>query len=406
VNIVNITIVGSGVAGITAARTLRVNDPTSTIDLYTDENYLYYPRPRLYDILSGDMKPQETYVFSKQWYEKKSIHLHLNEKLLSIDPVKKTLLLEGRKRVTFDKLLLAHGAHPFVPPIKGVEKTGVFTLRSMKDALTIKNYAQTTRTSIIIGGGLLGLEFAASLRKLGQQVKVVELFSRLCPKQLDHEGALILKNRLETRGIRFALGVKTREIIGEKKASGIMLETGKTIDGSLILISAGARSNTNLAVEAGLNVNRGIIVNRYLQTSIDDIYAAGDVAEFDGTFYGSIPAAMEQAKLAAVNILAQELRTYNGTVPSHMLKIVGIDLTSMGLVNPESSRYEEIRKIDQENGIYKKIVLEQGIIVGAILLGNRRGNSSIKTLMDQRIDITKHKDSLLNNNFDYRKILS
>ncbi|UCH37170.1 MAG: NAD(P)/FAD-dependent oxidoreductase, partial [Candidatus Bathyarchaeota archaeon] len=273
----NISIVGSGVAGITAAGTLREKDPMSTIDLYTEENYLYYPRPKLYEILSGELKPEETYVFPKCWYKKQRIKLHLNTELLSIDLANQTLRFEGQKRVTFDRLLLAPGARPFVPPIKGAEKMGVFTLRSMYDALTIKNYAQTTQTSIIIGGGLLGLEFAASLRKLGQQVTVVELSSRLCPKQLDHMGALILQNRLETQGIRFALSGKTEEIIGEKIASGIKLTSGKTIRGSLILVSAGVRSNTRLAAESGININKGIIVDQYLQTSIDDIYAAGDV---------------------------------------------------------------------------------------------------------------------------------
>jgi nitrite reductase (NADH) large subunit len=177
-SIMDMVIVGGGVAGITTARVLRENNSSTKIDLFTDENHVYYPRPRLYEVLSGEMQPHEAYMFSDQWYETKSIKLHLNEKILSINPATKTLLLESRTRVTYDKLLLANGAHPFIPPIKGVEKTGVFTLRSMKDALTIKEYAKTTRTSIIIGGGLLGLEFAASLRKLGQQVKVVEIFPR------------------------------------------------------------------------------------------------------------------------------------------------------------------------------------------------------------------------------------
>jgi nitrite reductase (NADH) large subunit len=211
---------------------------------------------------------------------------------------------------------------------------------------------------------------------------------------------------METHGIHITLDVKTEEVVGEKTALGILLENGKVVRGSLVLISAGVRSNIDLAVEAGVNVGKGVVVNRYLQTSVDDVYAAGDVAEYDGRIYSSIPAAIEQAKIAAVNMLEREHQPYHGTVPSHSLRIVGIDLTSMGLVHPDGSRYEEIRKIDKENGIYKKIVLEQGKIVGAIILGERTSISPIKTLMDRRIDITKCKDSLLEDNFDYRKILS
>jgi len=402
----HVVIVGSGVAGVTAARTIRENDPKAKIFICTDESHLYYPRPKLYGVLSGEAKPQEIYMFSEEWYEKRGIKVHLNKKVLSIETAKKELLLEDRSRVNYDKLLLANGAHSVVPPIKGVEKTGVFTLRSIKDALTIKEYTKKTGKVIIIGGGLLGLEFAASLRKLGQQVEVAEIFSRLLPRQLDQEGATILKDQIEARGINVVLGVKTVEVLGEKTVSGILLDNGKELSGNLVLISAGVRSNTDLAVEAGIKVDKGVVVDQYLQTSVKDVYAAGDVAEFEGRVYGIIPAALEQAKIAAMNMLGKEKQVYKGTIPSNTLKIVGIDLTSMGLVNPEEPQYEEIRKIEKEKGVYKKIVLEQGKIVGAIILGDTKGVSSIKKLMDQGIDVTKYKDSLLENGFDYRRIFT
>jgi len=402
----HIIIVGSGVAGITAARTIRENDPKANISVYTNENHLYYPRPRLYAVLSGEAKPQEIYMFSEEWYEKRRIKIHLNKKVLSIETARKELLLEDRSRVKYDKLLLANGAHPFVPPIKGVEKTGVFSLRSIKDALTIKEYTKKTRKAIIIGGGLLGLEFAASLRKLGQRVEVVEIFPRLLPRQLDQDGAAILKDRIETSGINIMLGVKTEEILGKKTVSGILLGNRKELSGNLVLISAGVRSNIDLAVEAGIKVEKGVVVDEYLQTNVNDVYAAGDVAEFKGRVYGIIPAALEQAKIAAMNMLETEKHVYKGTIPSNTLKIVGIDLTSMGLVNPEGPQYEEIKKIDKEKGVYKKIVFEQGKIVGAIILGDRKGVTSIKKLMDQEIDVTKYKDLLLKDDFNYRGVFS
>jgi len=402
----HVVIVGGGVAGVTAARTIRENDPKAEISVYTDENHLYYPRPRLYEILSGEARPQEIYMFSGEWYEKNGIKVHLDKKVVGVETAKKELLLEDRSRVTYEKLLLANGARSVVPPIKGVEKTGVFTLRSMKDALIIKEYTKKTGKAIIIGGGLLGLEFAASLRKLGQQVEVVEIFPRLLPRQLDQDGATILKDQIEARGINIVLGVKTEEILGKKRVSGILLDNGKELSGNLVLISAGVRSNTDLAVEAGIKVGKGVVVDQNLETSVNNVYAAGDVAEFQGRVYGIIPAALEQAKIAAINMLEKEKQNYKGTIPSNTLKIVGIDLTSMGIVNPEGPQYEEIRKIDKEKGVYKKIVLEQGKIVGAIILGDTKGVTPIKKLMDQKIDVTKYKDSLLEDNFDYRRVLT
>jgi nitrite reductase (NADH) large subunit len=402
---INVIIVGNGVAGITAARSIIEKKPKTKVSIYTEERYSYYPRPRLYEVLSGEAEPQEVYMFPEKWYEEKGIHVQLGKKAVNIDLDKKELVLENRSRVSYDKLLLANGGRSFVPPIKGVEKTGVFTLRSIGDALTIRKFTEKSKKAIVIGGGLLGLEFAASLRKLGQKVEVVEIFPRLLPRQLDQDGAAILKNHIASRGIEFDLGVKTVEILGRDTVSGILLDSGKEISGELVLISAGMRSNIELASEAGIQVNGGVVVDNHLQTHAVDVYAVGDVAEFEGRVYGIISAALEQARIAATNILEEEQTIYKGTIPSNTLDIVGIDLTSMGTVNPEDNQYEEIKRIDEEKGIYKKLVLDQGKIVGAIILGDKKGVTKIKRLMNQQTDVTKHKDSILEDDFHYKKVI-
>jgi len=400
----NVVIVGNGVAGVTAARTIKDRNPEAQVSIYTDENHQYYPRPRLYEVLSGEAEPREVHLFSEEWYKKKGINVQLNTKAKSIDTDKKELLLENSSKVNYDRLLLANGGYSFVPPIKGAEKAGVFTLRTIKDVLNIKEFTKKTKKVIVIGGGLLGLEVAYSLKKLGQQVDVVELFPRLLPRQLDPDGATILKHRIESHGINIVLGTKTAEILGEKTVSGILLDSGKELSGDLVLFSAGIRANTGLALEAGIKVNRGVVVDGHMRTSAEDVYAAGDVAEFKGTVYGIIPAAVEQATVAAANMLGDEQNVYAGTIPSNTLKIVDVDLTSMGIVNPEEPKYEEIKKTDTQKGIYKKLVLDKGKIVGAILLGDKKGVTSIKNLMTQETDITKYKNSILNDNFDYKKI--
>jgi nitrite reductase (NADH) large subunit len=399
----NIVIVGNGVAGVTAARILKEKNPETQVSIYTDENSNYYPRPRLYEVLSGEAEPEDVTMFSGEWYTKKGIAVHLGKKAVNIDTKQKMLLLDDQSKVSYDKLLLANGGHCFVPPIKGAEKKGTFTLRTIRDALTIKEFTTKTKKAVVIGGGLLGLEFAFSLRTLGQQVTVVELFPRLLPRQLDADGATILKKRIESHGIGIVLGAKTVEVLGSP-VSGILLDSGETIQGELVLISAGIRSNIELASESGIKVNRGIVVDGHLRTSAEDIYAVGDVAEYEGTVYGIIPAAIEQATIAAANMLGNKQNVYTGTVPSNTLKVVGIDLTSIGIVNPEDPKYEEIKKSDMKKGVYKKLVLDKGKIVGAILLGDKKGVTSIKKLIAQKTDITEYKDSILNDDFDYKKV--
>jgi nitrite reductase (NADH) large subunit len=399
----NVVIVGNGVSGVTAARTIKEKNPNTNVSIYTDENSNYYPRPRLYEILSGKSDPENIIVFSEEWYKKQGITVHLEKKAVMIDTEQKKLILDDLTEVSYDKLVLANGAHCFVPPIKGSEKKGIFTLRNIKDAKTIREYAKNTKKAIIIGGGLLGLEFAFSLRKLGQKVTVIELSQRLLPRQLDNDGATILKERIEALDIKIVLGAKTAEILGKEKVSGIKLESNETIQGDLVLISAGIRSNIELANKSGINVNRGVIVDNHLKTSAENIYAIGDIAEFNGTVYGIIPAAVEQAKNAAANIQGKQTN-YRGTVPTNTLKVMGIDLTSVGLVNPEDTKYEKIKETDKKKGIYKKLVLDKGKIVGAIILGETKLVQSIKRLIVQETDITKYKNLILKNNFDYKRI--
>jgi len=400
----NVVIVGNGIAGITAAKAIKESTPETQVSVFTDENNQYYPRPRLYDVLSGHVKPEDAVMFSEDHYKTSGILIQLNKKASYIDTKNKKLLLDDKTKVSYDKLLLANGAHCFVPPIKGVNKKGVFTLRTINDALAINEFAKKIKKSIIIGGGLLGLEFASALNKLGQQVTVVEMFSRLLPKQLDEKGATILKTKVESRGIKIVLGAKITEVLGNSKVSAIMLENGKKISGNLLLFSAGIRSNIGLALESGIKTNRGVIVDNQLRTNVDGIYASGDVAEFEDKVYGIIPAAIEQAKIAATNITGKELQRYTGTVVSNTLRVINIELTSIGIVNPEDKKLEEIQEIDKQKGVYKKLVFDQGKIVGAIFLGNRKNVVPIKNLIAQETDITRYKDLLLKEDFDYKKI--
>ena len=400
-----IIIIGCGVAGVTAAKVIKQNAPETEVTVYTDEVQLYYPRPRLYEIISGAKELQEIYSYTQEFYGQFGIKVQLGRQVLSIDTANKELTLEGSLKASYDRLLLANGARAFVPSIKGVEKKGSFTLRTVEDAVAIKQYADKGKKAIVIGGGLLGLEFAACLRKPGQQISVVEIRPRLLPMQLDQDSSAMLEDDLRELGVDVLLEVKTVEILGKETVAGVSLDNGKEISGELVLISAGIKPNLKLAEDAGVKVNRGVVVDEYMRTSASDVYAAGDVIEFHGQVYGTIPPAVEQANIASVNMLGGEESVYKGTKYPTSLKISNISLTSMGLVNPEGSRYEEIKKIDRPEHIYKKIVLDQGKIVGAILLGDRKGALTLMKLMQQQKDVTKYENHLLEDDFDYRQVI-
>lgn len=395
-----IAVIGLGVAGVNAATTVRKISSITEISIYTDEEHFYYPRPRLYEIITGEEEPQNLYSFKPEFYETQRIKVSLKNKVVGIDARRKEITLEDGSRTDWDRLLLANGARPFIPSIEGVEKAGVFTLRTVADALAIREHLKKTKKAIVIGGGLLGLEVAAHLRKTGRQVDVLAKYSQLMPKQLDQDGSEMLRNDLERLGINPVLDATAAEISGNHNASGVLLKDGRQLRGNLIIIAAGIRSNIELPAEAGVRVEKGAIVDRHLQTNLEDVYAAGDIAEFNGQVYGIIPPALEQARIASLNMLGNNEHVYKGTIHTTTLRIADVSLTSMGLVNPQDSKHEEIKKVDKQEGVYKKIVLDQGRIVGAIFLGEKAGVTAVRRLMEQKANVAKFKSRLLERDFN------
>jgi nitrite reductase (NADH) large subunit len=411
-------IIGNGVAGITAARYL--SEAGAEVEVYTQEAHHYYPRPRLQKFLAGEIELDELPLYSPAWYEKQGISVHLGTEVVELDPRAKRIVLaacteasaeaRGRsngRQVSYGRLLLATGSRPFVPPIEGVDKAassyvrsgGVFTLRTIEDALAIKRWAEGAKRAVVVGCGLLGLEAARALTGLGLGVTVLERGPYPLQRQLDAEGGAMMKELIEAMGIAVACNASSQAILGDGQATGVLLQDGRRIEGELILISAGVRCNVGLAQEAGLEVNRGVVVNEHLRTSADDIYAAGDVAEFQGQVYGIIPAALEQARIAVLNMLGEEV-AYEGTIPSNTLQVVGIDCTSIGMIHPPGNEgYQEFRKA--EGGVYKKLVLKDGRLVGAILLGDRKHVTPISRLIRMGADVSRYAGRLLDDDFDW-----
>lgn len=384
-------IIGNGVAGTTAAESIRKNDPEGPITVVTDEALPFYYRIRLNEFMSGDLQEEALVAKKEQWYRDHGIDLSLGTPITGAEPEKKVVVTADGREFPYDVLLVAVGSHSFVPPIKGADKKGVFALRSIQDARDIVTWSKGLDDVILIGGGLLGLEAGNALRKLGKRIMVVEFFPRLLPRQLDVDGAGRLQAVMEDMGFSFRLGAKTEEITGEDQVTGVRLEGGETLSASMVIISAGVRPNLELADALGLEKDKGIKVDEQLRTSRPDVYAAGDVAEFRGVPYGIWTAAMEQGKIAGIN-MAGGAASYDGTTMANTLKVVGIDLASAGDIDAEK-KFES--QVVQDEKVYKKIVIEDNHIIGCIMLGDTRGFQKVTAMMSDKQDISGIKTEIL-----------
>jgi nitrite reductase (NADH) large subunit len=393
-------IVGNGIAGVTAAQTIVRADPDASVHLLGREPYPYYQRPQLWAWIAGEIAEQDLFFRPADWYAERGIQLHLGTQAAALDPVAHTVSLSDGATIDYDRLLLATGGVPFVPPIAGTELPGVFSLRTIEDARAIKAYAERTARVLVLGGGLLGLETARALLGPDREVCVVEIFPHLLPRQLDAPGAAVLTQRLEAMGLRFRIGKTTEAILGDGRVQGVRMSDGSEVAGEMIVLSTGIRSNVDLARAAGLEVNRGVVVDEHLQTSAADVYAAGDAAEYQGRVYGIIPAAIEQARAAATNMVGSQPATYTGTVPSTTLKIVGIDLTCLGETTVEGPEYTILRHTDADNGVYKRLTLRENAVTGAILLGDTADARSIQRLIAEGRSVAQYGERLIDGSVD------
>ncbi len=392
-------IVGNGLAGTMAAKSLRELDPSLEIEIIAEERYPYYPRPNLIDYVAGALPYEKLFAFPTNWHERQNIAVRLATPVVRIDTAAGTVTTGDGRTSAFDRLLLANGSAAVVPPVRGADKKCVFVLRTLDDAQAILEALTTRRRVAVLGGGLLGLEIARALKARGAEVSVNEFFDRLLPRQLDPRGAALLKAQVERLGIGVRLGASAEEITGDGEASGLRFQDGSSTEADMVVFAAGVRPNIALAKEAGIEADRGVVVDDHLRTSHPAVYAAGDVAQHKGRVYGIIPASFDQARAAAYNMLGMEKR-YEGTVPSNTLKVVGIFVTSVGLVNPEGPGYESIAKEDAGAGIYRKLVLKDGILEGAIWMGTKKGAADIARLTASRKNVATWKGELLEDGFD------
>jgi len=395
-------IIGNGVAGNAAAENIRKLDPEGKIIIFSRESRPFYYVPALPEYLAGEKAADQITLHPQDWYDQRRIDLYLDTRVTQIDAAGKFVETDQGQRFPYDRLLLATGGKAFIPPMPGADSPGVFTLKTLADADRIKQAAAGAQTVVLIGGGLLGLEAGNGLRKLGLKVMVVEFFPRLLPRQMDAAGAAILARQLQDMGFTFYLGAKTQNIAPGPDGLTVNLESGAQLNGGLVLISAGVRPDLSLAQALGLEIDKAVKVDDSMKTSRDGIYAAGDLIEHRGRFYGIWPAAMEQGKVAGA-AMAGAAATYEGTLPSNVLKVAGIDLMAAGDIDADG-KLEALVHQNEAQKTYRKLVLQDNLLVGAILLGDIRGSAEIQAAIKQKTDVSRLKGELAQADFDFKHL--
>ncbi len=357
-------IIGAGAAGVSAAKEILKNrKEDDQISIFTDENYPFYYRPRLIECLSGEVEVEEIIINDEQWFKENNIDLHLAEKITKVD-TKNKLVISKKGQYKYDKLLLANGSHCFVPPFSGVDLENIFTLRTAADLKTINQAAEKAKKAVVVGGGLLGLEIAYNFARAGLETTVLEVAPYLLPMQLDKNGGDLLEKKLRENNVKVITDASTKGFEGQQSVEKVILEE-QEIEADLVLISTGVRSNTSLVENLDIDKNKGIEVDSKMRTSNPYIYAAGDVAEFEDRVYGIWPPSLEQGRIAGT-VMSGGKAKFDGYVPSHKLKVAGINVVSLGELNKEGE-YEEEILVNNDN--YVKVIKDNGEKIGALIVG-------------------------------------
>jgi len=385
-------IIGNGAAGISAAQSIRKSDEDGEIVMISRSEHAHYYRPGLIEYLRGEKPLDKLIIFESDYYEKNRINNILKREIVSINDKDQFILDKDGDRYDYDRLLLAAGGVPWLPPVGGADATGVFTLRGIGDADSIIDYCR--EKVVVVGGGLLGLETAGSLSAMGKDVTVIEFASCLLPRQLDPHGAKVLKDILSERGIHFLLDESVKKINSENGAvNSIELNSGSIIDADTVIISAGIRPDASLAVNFNLETNRGVVVNSHLETSMQNVYAAGDVAEHNGMVYGLWTAAMDQGRIAGMNMTG-ERSEYNGTVPSTMLKVSGVNLYSSGDVTDTAAEI----LVSMEGNNYAKYLFKKDSPLGSVVIGDMDAISMARKFMSGKAGVEDVRQFIENRN--------
>ncbi len=388
-------LIGNGMAGVRTLEELLKADPDLyDITVFGSEPHPNYNRIMLSPVLAGEKTLEDIVLNSQQWYDDNNIELITGDPVNKIDRAKKMVYSAAGISKPYDRLLIATGSNPFIIPIPGADKKGVIGFRDIADVETMLSAANTSKNAVVIGGGLLGLEAANGLMKNGMQVTVVHLMDSLMERQLDQPAAALLKSSLEQKGLQFKMQAQTTAILGDDAVSAVEFSDGTQVPAELVVMAVGIRPNFELAQQSGIHCERGIVVNDTMQTYDPLIYAVGECVQHRGNCYGLVAPLFDQAKVCANHLAMHGVARYEGSVTSTKLKVTGIDLFSAGEFN-ESEGDETLVLQDPSQGIYKKLVIRDNRIKGAVMYGDTMDGTWYFQLLREGTDISDFRNTIL-----------
>lgn len=371
-----VIVIGNGVAGNTASSTIRHLDSQSDITMVSEETYPEYSACALPHYLAGELKRQNLFLRTKKDYSREKIKTIFGQRVVAINPEDKRISFDT-KSLSYDKLVIATGSKPMVPPIKGIDLDGVFALKSVDDADQILNYGG--KTAVVVGSGPIGVETGAALSKRGLQVYLIELLDRVMPRVFDETPTSLLRDMLEEQGIKVSTGERVTTINGSSKVEGIVTDK-RQIECDMVVLGAGMRPNIELAKQSGLKIGGlgGISVTRQMMTNFSDVYACGDCVETEDMFTGELTLSLlwhnakEQGEVAGYNC-SGVAKSYLGSRNITSLDIFDIHLASFGRIEAETSQHEDVEVIERFNGKnYYRLVIAKGRLIGAQFIGGSR----------------------------------
>ena len=398
-------IVGNSAAAVGCITGIRKVDKESPITVISYETSCY-SKPMIADVLVNI--PQEKLIYrDEKFFEENNVELILGQKAVKVNTDSKAVVLDSNELVPYDKLLISTGGKPFIPPIPGIEKRGVFTFTELASAFAFKNYLKEKGAEevVVIGSGFIGLEVAYFLRELGIKVKVVELLNRVLGRAMDERGSEIVESLMREKGVEFIFGNTVEEVLGDKEVSSVRLKSGETIKADAVVVAIGVRPNTELAETAGMKINQGIVTSDRMETSVENIYAAGDCIECLDITDGKrkpiplFPLAFEQGFVAGLNMAGKRMK-YLGGIPLNSLKFLPVPVLNAGTVSPPDNSYEVIVN-DQfdKRGYYRKAVIKDNRLVGFVAIGEIDRVGILTNLIRQKIDVSDFKERLVSLDF-------
>ncbi|MGD0675066.1 MAG: nitrite reductase large subunit NirB [Polyangiaceae bacterium] len=400
-----LVVIGNGMAGARAVEEILARGGADLFDIvmFGEEPYGNYNRILLSNVVNGAQDPSEIFLNSLGWYEENRVRLHAGIKALSIDRAAQRVYGACGIIEPYDKLIIATGSSALIPPIGNIEgpdgklRAGVFAFRTLDDCHAIVREAGQSKRAAVIGGGLLGLEAARGLLTHGCEVHVVHISASLMNQQLDGPGATILRSIMEGLGVRVHVSKSTTAVLGTDRVTGLSFKDGSTLDCDMVVVSAGIKPNCEIAIRCGLTVERAIVVDNQMRSIDDfDIYVVGECAQHQGRVYGLVAPLWDQAKVLADHITEKNTQAgYYGSKLATKLKVMGVELASMGTIEPTDEGDEVVQFSEPKKGRYKKLVIRNGRLVGAIMMGDLSKVAYLTQALDKNTPLPDDRLSLL-----------